>query len=53
MIKLRMMRLAGHVTRMGRREMHIGVWWGNPKGKRPLGRPKRRRRIIVIWVFEK
>jgi hypothetical protein len=25
--------------------MHIGYWIGNPEGKRPLGRPKRRR-----WV---
>jgi hypothetical protein len=24
---------------MGRREMHIG-FWGEPEGKRPLGRPK-------------
>jgi hypothetical protein len=22
--------------------MDIGYWWGNPEGKRPLGRPRRR-----------
>ena len=22
--------------------MHTGFWWGNPKGKRLLGRPRRR-----------
>jgi hypothetical protein len=22
--------------------MHIGFWWEKPKGKRPLGRPRRR-----------
>ena len=25
----------------GRRQLHTGLWWGNPKGKRPLGKPKR------------
>jgi hypothetical protein len=29
MIKSRRMRWAGHVARMGRREMHIGYWWGS------------------------
>jgi hypothetical protein len=27
MIKSKRMRWAGHVERMGRREMHIGYWW--------------------------
>jgi hypothetical protein len=27
---------------MGRGEMHIGYFVGNPEGKRPLGRPRRR-----------
>jgi hypothetical protein len=22
--------------------VHIGFWWGRPKGRRPLGRPRRR-----------
>jgi hypothetical protein len=31
MIKSRRMRLAGHIARMKRREMHIGYWWENQK----------------------
>jgi hypothetical protein len=37
-VKLRGMRWAGHVARMGER----GVLVGKPEGKRPLGRPRRR-----------
>jgi hypothetical protein len=36
-IKSRKMRGAGHVARM-RGEACTGFWWGNPEGKRPLGR---------------
>ena len=32
----------GHVARMERREAYAGVWWENLRGKRPLGRPRRR-----------
>jgi hypothetical protein len=42
MIKSRRIRWAGHVARMGRREMYIGYWWENQKERRPLGRPRRR-----------
>jgi len=28
---------------MGREEVYTGFWWGKPEGKRPLGRPRRRR----------
>jgi hypothetical protein len=31
MIKSRRMRWAGHVARMGGREMHIGYWWESQK----------------------
>ena len=31
------------VARMGREEVYTGFWWGKPEGKRPLGRPRRRR----------
>jgi hypothetical protein len=31
MIKSRGLRWAGHVTRMGRRGMHIGYWCGSQK----------------------
>jgi hypothetical protein len=30
-IKSRRMRWAGHVSRMGRRGIHIGYWWGSQK----------------------
>jgi hypothetical protein len=41
-IKLRRMRWAGHVARMGEGRGVYGVLVGKPKGKRPLGRPRRR-----------
>jgi hypothetical protein len=31
MIKSRRMRWAGHIARMGTREMHVGFWWENQK----------------------
>jgi hypothetical protein len=39
-IKSRRMRWAGHVTQMGIKGMHIGLWWGKPEGKIPAGRPR-------------
>jgi hypothetical protein len=39
-IKSRKMRWAGHVARMGEKIFRLLV--GNPEGKRPLGRPRRR-----------
>jgi hypothetical protein len=42
-MKLRRMRWAGFVARMGEeRKVYYRVLVGNPEGKRPLGRPKRR-----------
>jgi hypothetical protein len=41
-IKSRIMRWAGHVTRMGERRGVYRVLVGKPKRKGPLGRPKRR-----------
>ena len=48
-IKLRRMRWAGHVTRMGigyiytyiYTRIHTAFWWGDLR-ERPLGRPRRR-----------
>ena len=41
-IKSRRMRWAGHIARMGERRGVYRVLVGNPEGKRPLGRPRRR-----------
>jgi hypothetical protein len=41
-IKSRIMRLAGHGARMGEERGAYRVLVGKPKGKRPLGRPRRR-----------
>jgi hypothetical protein len=42
MIKSRRMRWAGHVARMGEKNNAYRILVGNPEGKRPLGRPRRR-----------
>jgi hypothetical protein len=42
MIKLRRVRWAGHVARMGEGRGVYRVFVGRPEGKRPLGRPWRR-----------
>jgi len=41
-IKSKRMRWAGHVARVGERRGVYVVLVGNPKGKRTLGRPRRR-----------
>ena len=41
-IKLRRMRWAGHVVRMGEERGVYRVLVEKPEGKRPLGRPRRR-----------
>jgi hypothetical protein len=41
-IKSRRIRLAGHVARMGEKRKAYRILVGKPKGKRPLGRPRRR-----------
>jgi hypothetical protein len=41
-IKLRRMRWAGHVARMGERRSVYRAWVGKPEEKRTLGRPKHR-----------
>ena len=42
-IKLRRMRWAGRVARMGEERQVYRVLVGKPEGRRPLGRPRRRR----------
>jgi hypothetical protein len=41
-VKSRRMRWAGHVARVGEERNVYRVLVGKPKGKRPLGRPRRR-----------
>jgi hypothetical protein len=41
-IKLRCMRWAEHVARMGEKRKAYRLLVGKPEGKRPLGRPRRR-----------
>jgi hypothetical protein len=42
MIKSRVMRWTGHVTRMRAKNNACRILVGNPEGKRPLGRPRYR-----------
>jgi hypothetical protein len=42
MIKSRRMRWAGHVARMEERRNAYRTSVGNPEGRRPLGRPRRK-----------
>jgi hypothetical protein len=42
-IKSRRTRWAGHVARMGEERGECRVLVGKPEGKRPVGRPRRRR----------
>jgi hypothetical protein len=42
-IKSRWMRWAGHVARLGEKRNVYSLLVGKPEGKRPLGRPRRRR----------
>ena len=46
-IKWRRMRWAGHVGRMGEESGVYRILVGKPEGRRPLGRPRRRTRIIL------
>ena len=48
MIKSRIMRWAGHEARMGRRRPYRFLV-GNPEGKRPIGRPRRRWEDNIKW----
>jgi len=52
-IKSRRMRWAGHVTRIGERRGLYRVLVGKPEGKKPLGRPRHRWKIILRWIFRK
>ena len=47
------MRLEGHVTRTGRREVYTGFWWGHPRERDHLEDPDVDGRIILRWIFRK
>ncbi|KAJ4444123.1 hypothetical protein ANN_05912 [Periplaneta americana] len=51
-IKSRRLRWAGHVARMGESRNAYRVLVGRPKGKRPLGRPRRRWEDIKMDLRE-
>jgi len=47
------MRWAGHVALMGEGKGVYRVWVGKPEGKRPVGRPRRRWKDNLKWIFRK
>jgi hypothetical protein len=51
--KLRRMRWAGHVARMGRGEVCTGFWWGSLREGDHWGDPDVNGRIILRWIFRK
>jgi hypothetical protein len=52
-MKWRRMRWTGQVARMGEERGVCRVLVGKPKGKRPLGRPRRRWEQMFGWIFRK
>jgi hypothetical protein len=52
-IKSRRMRWAGHVARVGEKRNAYRLLVGKPEGRRPLGRPRRRRWIILGRILER
>jgi hypothetical protein len=51
-VKSRRMRWAGHVARMGEKRGVHRLLVGKPKGKRPLGRPRRRWEDNIEMEFQ-
>jgi hypothetical protein len=46
------MRQAGYVALMGEKRNSYTISVGKPEGKRPLGRPRLHRWIILKWILE-
>jgi hypothetical protein len=53
MIKSRRMRWVVHVARMGEMRNAYEIFIDTPEGKRPLGMPRCRWRIILKWFLGK
>jgi hypothetical protein len=51
--KVKKNEMGGACSTHGRGEKYIKDLVGKPVGKRPLGRPGRRREIILQWIFGK
>jgi len=51
-IKLRRMRLAGNIARMGKRQVYTGPWWGHLRGRDHWGDQGVAGRIILRWIFK-
>jgi len=47
------MRWAGHVARIGRRELHTGFWWGNLRERDHWEDVGVDGRIILKFLFKK
>ena len=52
-IKLRRIRWAMHVARMGEKRSVYRILVWKPEGTRPLGRPKGGWDIVLRWIFRK
>jgi hypothetical protein len=52
-IKLRRMRWAGHVSRMGGRGMHIGYWWESQKVRDHWEDQEVGEWTILKWILER
>ena len=51
-LKSRRLRWTGHVAHMEQSRNAYRVVVGNPEGKRPLGRPRRRREDNILHEFD-
>jgi hypothetical protein len=51
-IKSRMIRWAGHVARMERREVYTGFWWGDLRERGHFPRPRRRFKVNIKMDVE-
>jgi hypothetical protein len=52
-MKPRKMRLAGHVVKWERGEVHTGLWWGKPEATIYVGIPSRRLQDNIKMDFKK